>query len=435
MMELTGLCYVRSLMDSPAHSPRFFYGYIVIISAFVIQVLTWGLYNSYGVFFSPLLDEFDWSRATIAGAASISQFLVGIGAAFMGRLNDRFGPRFLMTYSGVMVGIGFLLMYWTNSVWQLFLFQGFIVGIGISGVDVVLLSTIARWFVRRRGTMSGIVKVGTGAGTLIAPLVLAWLISQGGWRYAYLVVGITLLVLVVVSAQFLRRDPARMGLLPDGAAVRNTADISKAESGLTFREALRARAFWMVCLMFFSTFFCTFSMIVHFAPAVVLNGQTEAVGATMVSVLGGASIVGRFLAGVGNDRAGSRRSILLVLGIFAMSFVWLQVARSAWALGLFAVIYGFCHGGFFTLVSPLVAEYFGMRAHGAILGVMIFCGGVGGALGPYITGRMVDASGSFAGPFLLLLGMACVALASIILAGRSDTVTARTLRTSSGGLR
>ena len=406
-------------MNAPARRPRFFYGYNIIASAFVIQILTWGLYNSYGVFFSPLLDEFGWSRATIAGAASVSQFLVGVGAAFMGRLNDRFGPRLLMTYTGVMVGIGFFLMYWTSSVWQLYLFQGFIVGIGISGVDVVLLSTTARWFSRRRGMMSGIVKVGTGVGIVVAPLVLAWLISTSGWRQTYLIVGITLFVLTVLAAQVLRRDPARMGLLPDGAPVRKVTDITRAEKGYAFREVLGQRAFWMMCLMFFSTFFCTYSLIVHFAPAVVLFGQTEAVGALMVSVLGGASIGGRLLLGFINDKIGSRRSMLLLLTVFVASFVLLQAATSVWLLALFAVLYGFCHGGFYTLVSPLVAEYFGIRSHGAIFGIMIFCGGVGGSLGPFITGAMVDASGSFAGPFLLLLGMAGLGLASIALAGKA----------------
>jgi len=398
-----------------------FYGYIVVGAAFVIQILTWGIYNSYGVFFSALEGEFGWSRAVISGAASLSQLLVGVGAIFLGRLNDRFGPRVLMIYVGVMVGAGYFMMSQTDSIWQLYLFQGFIVGIGISGTDVILLSTTARWFVRRRGLMSGIVKIGTGVGFLLAPLAITWLITDYGWRTAYGAVGITLFAIIVLSAQLLRRDPARMGLLPDGDMMQKPEDIDTAESGLILREAAGTLRFWLMCLMFFSVFFCTFSVIVHFAPFVGDLGQTTTVSATMLSIIGGASIIGRFVMGVANDRIGSQRATVVSLVIFTASFAWLQVAREPWALGIFAAAYGFCHGGFYTLISPLVAEFFGLKAHGTIFGIIIFCGGVGGSLGPFIIGNLYDMLGNYRISFLLLLGLAAVAMIAIIIAGRKKT--------------
>lgn len=405
-------------MNVPAKQSWLFYGYVVVGAAFAIQVLTWGIYNSYGVFFSALEGEFGWSRAAIAGAVSLSQLLIGVGAIFLGRLNDRFGPRLLMVYVGAMVGAGYFLMSQADSVWMLYLFQGFIVGIGISGTDVILLSTTARWFVRRRGLMSGIVKIGTGAGFLIAPLVITWLIEDYGWRTAYMAVGATLFVLIILAAQLLRRDPARMGLLPDGDALHAPEDIDAAETGLVLHEAVRTLPFWMLCLMFFSAFFCTISVIVHFAPSVVDRGQTAAVGALMISIIGGASIAGRFFMGVANDRMGSRRAMVVCLAVLAASFVWLQFAREPWALGIFAAVYGFCHGGLYTLLSPLVAEFFGMKAHGTILGIIVFCGGLGGFLGPLLVGRLYDGLGDYGAAFWLLLGLAATALAAIVVSGR-----------------
>lgn len=407
--------------ESKGH--RIFYGYIVVGAAFVIQITTWGIYNSYGVFFSALEDEFGWSRAVISGAASLSQLLVGVGAVFLGRLNDRFGPRILMVYVGVMVGAGYFMMSQTDSVWQLYLFQGFIVGIGISGTDVILLSTTARWFVRRRGLMSGIVKIGTGVGFLLAPLAITWLITDYGWRTAYGTVGITLLAIIVLSAQLLRRDPARMGILPDGDTVQKPGDINTAESGLMLREAAGTLRFWLLCLIFFSVFFCTFSIIVHFAPSVGDMGQTATVSAAMLSIIGGASIIGRFIMGAANDRIGSRRATVVCLVIFTASFAWLQAAREPWALGIFAAAYGFCHGGFYTLISPLTAEFFGMKAHGTIFGIIIFCGGIGGSLGPFVIGNLYDALGDYRVSFLLLLGLAAVATIAIIVSGKRKRVT------------
>ena len=145
-----------SLQQKP-NKPRLFYGYILVAAAFGIQIVAWGMYNAYGVFFNPLLDKFGWSRATISGALSLGQMLIGIGAIFLGSLNDRFGPRILMMSCGILAGLGYFLMSQVSSIWQLYLFHGVIAGIGLSGTDVVLLSTTARWFIKRRGMMSSIV--------------------------------------------------------------------------------------------------------------------------------------------------------------------------------------------------------------------------------------------------------------------------------------
>ena len=413
-----------SVLKQP-HKPWIFYGYIVVAAAFVIQIFTWGIYNSYGVFFTPLLRDFAWSRATIAGAVSLSQFLVGLGAIFLGNLSDRFGPRILMIYIGVMVGIGYFLMSQVHSIWHLYLFQGFIIGIGISGTDVILLSTIARWFVKRRGLMSGIVKIGTGVGTMLAPLVITWLITNHEWRNTYSIIGITLFVCIIFNALLLRRDPASMQLLPDGEKVINVEDIELTESGNSLHQASKTRQFWLLCLAYFVVFFCTISIIVHFAPSVIEIGQSASFGASMISVIGGASIVGRFVMGMTNDRIGSKRALLICFSIFVAGFVWLQFANESWTLVIFAVIYGFCHGGFYTLISPTVAEFFGMRSHGLIFGIVVFSGSIGGSLGPLVIGNMFDIFNSYQGSFLLLLLLACVGLISILLSGTTGLVNSR----------
>ncbi len=200
----------------PGQKPRLFYGYIIVGAAVGIQIIAWGLYNSYGVFFNQMLAESKWPRETISGAFSLAQLVIGICAIFLGSLNDRFGPRIIMTVGGILAGSGFILISQVNSVWQLYLFEGVIAGIGLSGTDVVLLSTVARWFVKRRGIMSGIVKVGTGIGILVMPIISARLIALTDWRTTLIITGSILFVGVVAGAQLLRRDPARMKLRPYG---------------------------------------------------------------------------------------------------------------------------------------------------------------------------------------------------------------------------
>ena len=191
---------------------------------------------TYGVFFRELQQEFGWSRALISGASSVAFFVMGTGAVIAGTLNDRIGPRIILTVSGVFLGLGYLLMSQINMPWQLYLIYGLCAGIGFSTHDVIILSTIARWFVKYRGMMSGIVKVGTGAGQFLGPLIATALISGLGWRNAYLIIGAGLLAGLVALAQFMKRDPLKMGLLPDGNKQNTGSNTSPAEdNGVSLR--------------------------------------------------------------------------------------------------------------------------------------------------------------------------------------------------------
>jgi MFS family permease len=116
-----------------------------------------------------------------------------------------------MTGCGFFLGLGYLLMTGVNTVWQLYLFFGLIAGVGLSGMDVILLSTIARWFEKKRGTMSGLIKVGTGVGMGVLPIFVTWVITTYGWRTAFTALGILILIIVISLAQFLVRDPAKKG--------------------------------------------------------------------------------------------------------------------------------------------------------------------------------------------------------------------------------
>ena len=156
------------------------YGYVIAASCFGIQAIGVGTYVCYGVFFNRLISEFGWSRAAISGASSVAFFLSGLFGILVGRLNDRIGPRNVMAITGFLFGLGHVLMSRLGAIWQLYVFYGVIVGMGLSSVDVIALSTTARWFVRKRGIMTGIVKIGTGAGQFIIPLVASMLITRYG---------------------------------------------------------------------------------------------------------------------------------------------------------------------------------------------------------------------------------------------------------------
>ena len=375
------------------------YGYIIFAACFTIQAVGIGSYVAYGVFFNALMSEFQWSRATISGASSLAFFMMGFVGMLIGRLNDRYGPRLLMSVTSLFFGAGLILMSQVNSVLQLYIFYGVLLGIGLSSIDVIALTTIARWFELRRGAMTGLVKVGTGAGQFTIPLIASFLIGVVGWRNTFIIIGLVASFILFCTAQILKRDPHDY----QSVSTRNTSpsqQISKYESSnLSFDKVRKTHQFWILCVVYLLIFFCLVSIIIHIVPHARDSGLSASQAAGTLSIIGGVSMIGRYLSGLAIDRYGSRQTLATCVLLLIVSFLWLQVAQSLWMLFLFACIYGLAHGGLFTVVSPIIAEIFGIKAHGTILGIVVCFGTTGGAIGPIFTGQLFDMTGSYTTAF------------------------------------
>ncbi len=390
--------------------PKFFYGYIIVVVAFLLMLMMWGAYYSFGIFFEPLLAEFGWTKAMTSGAFSLSFFLTGILGVFAGRLTDRFGPRVVLTVGGFFLGLGYLLVSQTSTVWQLYLFYGVVVALGMSASVIPLQSTIARWFAKRRGTMNGIIISGIGVGMVIIPPIAQWLISSYGWRTSYIVVGITALVTIILTAQFLRRDPGKMGQLPYGEGELEVK-VSSPDTGFSLREALRSWQFWTLVMALLCFTMGEGTILVHIVSHAIGLGISAASAALIIPVIGAVSIPGRILLGMAGDRIGNRPAYVIGFVFLSVSLFWLLVAKELWMLYLFAVIYGFGYGGLSALISPIIAELFGLSSHGVIMGVVIMFGGTGGmAIGPLLAGHIFDISGSYQSAFLMYAAISVIGL-------------------------
>jgi MFS family permease len=397
-----------------AKKPGFFYGYVIVFIGFVNMLVMFGTFYSFGVFFKPLSTEFGWTRATTSGAYSLGMFLSGLLAIIMGKLTDRFGPRIVMTLCGFLFGLGFLLMSRVSTIWQLYLFYGVVAGVGLSGAFVPPLSTVARWFVKRRGIMTGFVVAGIGVGTLIVPPVATWLIESWDWSTAYIVIGAVALVLIILSAQFLRLDPRRMGLLPDGES-EEAAGLNLHARGFSFKEAMGSWQLWVLFAVLFCFGYCLHTILAHIANHVTDLRFSATVGAGIIAVIGGLSVAGRIATGSITDRVGSKSPLIINLILMSGALFWLLAAGELWMFYLFAVIFGFAYGGLAAMESPIVAELFGLSSHGVIMGVASFGYTVGGAVGPVVAGRIFDIFNSYQIAFLVC---AVVAILGIILGWR-----------------
>lgn len=391
-----------------------FYGYVVAGAAFFVLTLISGTLYTYGVFLKPLEAEFGWSSASTAGAYSVGLFVMGILFMVFGRLNDRLGPRVVIMVSSVFIGVGYILMSRINSLWQLYLFRSVIVAIGTGGGFVPMSSTVARWFVKRRGIMTGIVTAGVGVGTVIMPPLASWLIERYDWRTSFLVIGVINLVLLMAIAQFLKRDPAQVGQSPYGLEEAESSLASNA-SGLSLVEAARSGQFWMACVIFLLFGSGLHSGLVHIVPHAINLKIPALTAATVLATSGMVSIIGRIGIGAFSDRVSRKASLILTLALMAGAFLWLQWATVLWGLYVFAVIFGFGTGGTVALESTIAAEMFGLKGHGAILGAIALGATTGGAIGSYVAGHLFDITGNYRLAFALFAAIVALGLALAIM--------------------
>ncbi len=388
-----------TLMKGREIGKDFFYGYIIVTVSFIIMFIFWAAFYAFGVFFKPVLKEFNWTRAMTAGAFSLCSIVQGLLSIAMGELTDRFGPRLVMTICGLFLGLGYILMSQVSAIWHLYLFYGVIVGVGMGGSFVPLSSTIARWFVERRSMMTGIVLSGTGIGALIGPPVVSRLILGYGWRLSYILMGSTIVLLSTLCAQLLKPETYKME--KNDEYDKKGKDGQKMYiKGLSLREAAYTMDFWILLSMILSLGFCVFAIMVHIVPHAMEIGISTISAANILAVIGGASVFGKVLLGRMADRIGSKQTFIIGFTLMTGALLGFLSVKLESILYFFAALFGFAFGGCVSVESPIVAELFGLISHGLILGVIAFSFLLGGALGPFILGYIFDLTGSYKWGFL-----------------------------------
>ena len=384
--------------DSPRGTA--YYGYIVVACAFMIMLVTYGTSHAFGVFFKPLITEFGWTRAMTATAQSLAIFMHGVFYIVMGRLNDRYGPRIVLTVCGLSLGLGFVLMSQVTMLWQMYLFYGLVIALGMSGY-VPLVSTIAKWFEKKRGMMTGIVLLGAGLGTMVIPPLAERLISIYDWRISYGIIGVLSWVIMLFAAQFLRQSQHEK----ESGAVHSynspVQDNSRTASSVTLRQVVRTQQFWFLLGLLACQRYIVQAVLVHIVPNAMDLGFTATTAAALLTIIGGVSLVGRVAIGSLGDRIGNKMAIALCYSALTVALCAVVAINQIWMVYLFAIAFGLLYGGMYTLGSPMTAELFGLRSHGFIFGILSFGGTIGGAFGPALTGHVYDINGSYDTAFIL----------------------------------
>jgi len=395
------------------------YGWvIVIIGVFVLAAHALVAYT-FGIFLRPLATEFNWDRGAISGAMSMYVLIHGFLAIFGGRLSDKYGPRPLVTISGLLQGTGFVLMSQVSSLGQVYLIWGLLMGIAGGSCFVPIISTVPRWFARRRGIAVGLTVAGIGLGGVISAPLAQWLISSYGWQQAYVILGLIAFIIIIPLAQFMKHSPQRIELKPyeGNKTIGDKQSLASTAEGLSFEKAIKTGRFWIFGLILFCCFFTIMVIIVHIAPFAVDIGISAIVAAGILSIVAGSSLIGRLFTGFISDRIGARRALTACLVTLTLALTWLLFAQEIWMLYVFAVIFGIAYGGVVSLESLVSAELFGIGSLGIIFGSLAFVGTIGGTVGAPLAGSIFDVTGSYSRALLIcvIAGTLAIILSLILL--------------------
>ena len=380
-------------------SARIFTGWWVVAGAFVCMLTGYGVAYSFAAFFGTLEAEFGAQRGDTALVFSISAFLYFSLGLPAGLIADRLGPRPVVVGGLLVVALGLVLAARANALWQVYLGYSLGVGLGVGFSYVPSVAAVQRWFVRRRGTASGLAISGIGVGTLVGAPLAHELIAAIGWRQTYLVLAVITVVGAGVAGLLIRPPPQRYGLGPDGDPPA-PGGVHVIAPGLTLGEALRSRPFWTIYVGAMLMSFGLFAPFVHLVPYARDIGLGEGFGVMLIVLLGIGSTVGRFLFASVTSWLGRRMSFAaMYVGSGAMLVMW-SLSTSAPALIVFALLFGAFYGGFVAIAPSLAADYFGGRALAAVIGAVYSGVAFGALLGAPVMGYAYDFFGSYSGAIL-----------------------------------
>ncbi len=387
---------------------------------FLLMAVSYGARYSFGVFVQPLTVENGWSRSVVSIAASVNLIAYALGGILSGRLLDRVAPRWIATAGAVTCAAGFLLCTVVTRPIELYLAYGILYGIGSSCTGAVVVgSSVGKWFVERRGIAIGIASAGVSFGTITLTPLMAWLIDRFSWRVGFLgMAGVLIVVGTLIAQLLLRRTvPEAYGLSPDGRprpAPSTAAPIAPARPHAAVNVRRESR-FWVLSVCHGTAVMAALMAFVHQVPHAIDMGIEGLAAAASLSIMGVSGLVGQFFFGWVSDRIGDpKRSAILGYLVMAGGTVLLILSRTAEALYLYALVFGFGYGCLGPLLPIIAADRFGRLSIGSVFGLLtFFVVGVGGALGPLLGGVIHDLTGSYRPAWVLNLVLLLLSAAGI----------------------
>jgi MFS family permease len=401
---------------------KFFYGWWIV--AVCMLCISTGpgpfAFASFGLFVLPLTQEFGWNRAEISFSLTVMIAMTAFSLPFIGRYVDRLGSRKILLVS--MFALALCLAAIPAFVSQLWHFTliFFLIGTLAAGTNSVpYMPVLSAWFFRRRGLAIGLAIAGIGLGYAYVPLLLQFMIDNYGWRSGYYALSaIVLLVAMPLVFFFLRESPAELGLKPDGIDDGVTPKATRKDIGLTIKETIRRREFWVLCFIFIVLSFLLNGMLAHLVPMLSDRGMSPGAAASVAAVEGITVFFSRIFIGYLIDKIFAPYVAMFFFSLSALGMAMFAFGAVDGYAFLAAILIGLSLGAEIDLLAYLATRYFGLRSFGSIYGLLFAAILAGTATGPYAFGLAFEATGSYVSIVGFCVGVNVVAVLLTALLGK-----------------
>ena len=396
---------------------RIYRGYPIAVIVFLSTGLSVGMAQyAFGEFSGPLREEFGWSQTQLNFSLAFS-FISGILAPFVGNLSDRIGIRPVMFASLLIIAVGFLLRPLISELWHWYLFSALVYA-GFPGATIMPAGKmVGMWFPKTRGRVMGAVVAGNNFGGVTMPPLAAAIIATVSWQMAYVTFGVIMAALAAVALIVIVEDENKIEseMIRTGRGDQAQVARAAARVGLTVRQALANRNFWLIMIGLVAATFTYQGVLTQLRQHFEESGFAPAVATTAVSAIAGMGIASKLAFGRASEKITARIATMISVALQGVGvFIIASVDTNAlmW-VGIF--IFGLGFGGLGALIVLIVQEAFGMKGFGGIMGLMqvgMIASGVGA---PLLAGAIHDSTGSFNNSFLIVVAIFIVGIVAFAL--------------------
>jgi MFS family permease len=389
-------------------------GWMIVVSLFLVMVIINGSgYGAQGVFFTPLLKQFGWTRAKLSLLQSTMGLTMGIAMPLAGWLLDRVEAKVVMLAGALLAGVAFAAASGAHSFAPMLLaYIAFGFGMGAS-TTLPAAFVVSNWFEAQRGLALGVAMAGASFGGTVMTLIAGYALAWGGWRVGYLAMAVPVFIVAAPLILFvIKGRPPRAERLANAASIdsglRHGAAREQGASaadlpGFELGEALRSRSFWLVCFGFFAFAFSATGTVVHLIPYLIGQGFAPTRAALAMSVLLAVGAAGKPVFGWFADRFSIRLSLLVVFAGLAAGYVLMLRVVDVDTLVIALAVLSPVWGAALALLPVLLADVCGLKRYGSISGVLGIFTTLGTAAGPLAAGAVFDATHSYARIFELYI--------------------------------
>jgi MFS family permease len=397
-----------------------FYGWWILLAMALLRVIGSGFGNNVrSLLVLPLEEDFGASRTEISLMATGGSVAVAVTGPIGGWLMDRFGMRSVMLWSLLLTVAGYMLLSMTNALWQVIFI--FTLPLGVAYNWAVLNSgapILNNWFDRQKARALSLLNVGHGVGALLLP-VMAFLITDLGWRPAMLVAGLIFLIVGLATVAITRNAPEELGLTPDGDPPRSTTHASvNTVDGVSLRTAIRTLFFWAIAIGSACMLIINLSVVFHMVPIVESRGETERFGALLLSVQLFMTVPIVLVTAWGADRVDGTK-VLTAMMLLTVAGVGVLIAADSPASYLMAMTLLAFGGSNWPILWAVLGHRYGRRNYNAIRMSIYSVLILGMSAGPLLAGATFDATGSYSLWLHILVAVGLFGIAAFVVAVRS----------------